>query len=180
MSVAKKLASQTAVYGLSSIWGGCLRSLWCRCTPLGLSAGEYGIVTDLYAYVAFLNIVFTYGMETAYFRFANRPGTDRRHLYSQVMSLLLVSSVVLSGFLVLLSGPVADVLPLPRPATLYRVACPDSGPRCLVAVPFARLRLENKAKKFAAIRFTNTLGECGLEPVFHRVLPRCVRRAHAS
>jgi O-antigen/teichoic acid export membrane protein len=166
MSVAKKLASQTAVYGLSSILG---RALTFALVPLytaQFAPGEYGIVTDLYAYVAFLNIVFTYGMETAYFRFANRPGTDRRQLYDQVMSLLLCSSLVLSGLLVLLSGPIADILRYPD-RTIYIVwLAIILGLDAVVAVPFARLRLENKATKFAAVRFTNTLVNVGLSLFF--------------
>ncbi|MBC6606205.1 polysaccharide biosynthesis C-terminal domain-containing protein [Hymenobacter sp. BT188] len=166
MSVAKKLASQTAVYGLSSILG---RALTFALVPLYTAQfvpGEYGIVTELYTYVAFLNILFTYGMETAYFRFANRPGTDRRQLYNQVMSMLLTSSLLLSGLLVVLSGPLAEILGYPDRAIYIVWLALVLGLDAIVAVPFARLRLENKAKKFAAIRFTNTLLNVGLSLFF--------------
>ena len=66
MSVIKKLASQTAVYGVSSIVGRVLTYLLVPIYTGAFSAAEYGIVTGLYAYVSFLNVVFTYGMETTY------------------------------------------------------------------------------------------------------------------
>ncbi|MFC7666836.1 lipopolysaccharide biosynthesis protein [Hymenobacter humi] len=105
MSVAKKLASQTAVYGVSSIVGRVLTYLLVPVYTAYFAAAEYGIVTALYAYVSFLNVVFTYGMETTFFRFANQRGADRRELYSRVLSLMLVSSVVLTTLLVLLAEP---------------------------------------------------------------------------
>ena len=71
MSVAKKLASQTAVYGVSSIVGRVLTYLLVPIYTGAFAAAEYGVVTGLYAYVSFLNVVFTYGMETTFFRFAS-------------------------------------------------------------------------------------------------------------
>ena len=97
MSVVKKLASQTAVYGVSSIVGRVLTYLLTPIFTAAFAAAEFGIVTGLYAYVSFLNVVFTYGMETTFFRFANRPGTDRKELYGRVLSLLLVSTAVLTS-----------------------------------------------------------------------------------
>ena len=83
MSVLKKLASQTAVYGISSIVGRVLTYLLMPIYTGAFAAAEYGVVTGLYAYVSFLNVVFTYGMESTFFRFANRPDIDRRERHAE-------------------------------------------------------------------------------------------------
>lgn len=172
MSVAKKLAGQTAVYGISSIVGRVLSYLLVPIYTSRFAAAEYGIVTALYAYVSFLNVVFTYGMETAYFRFANRPDTDRQALYSQVLSLLLVSSVVLSGLLALLATPLMNLMHLPPGHERYAVwIALILGLDAMAAIPFARLRLENKARKFATIRMVNILLTVGLNLFFLVLCP---------
>ncbi|WP_216679152.1 oligosaccharide flippase family protein [Hymenobacter siberiensis] len=172
MSVAKKLASQTAVYGVSSIVGRVFSYLL---TPLYtgvFAAAEFGIVTGIFAYVSFLNVVFTYGMETTYFRFANRPGTDRRELYDRVLSLLLVSTAGLTAVLLLLSKPLLALLSIPPGNERYGVwMALILGLDALSAIPFARLRLENKARKFAAIKLANILATVALNVFFLLLCP---------
>ena len=167
MSVAKKLASQTAVYGISSIVGRVLTYLLVPLYTGRFAAAEYGIVTGLYAYVSFLNVVFTYGLETTYFRFANRAGTDRELLYDRVLSLLLVSSVLFSALLAWQAGALMQLLGLP--ASQDRLAVWLAlilGLDALAAIPFARLRLENKARKFATVRMASILLNVGLNLFF--------------
>lgn len=171
MSIAKKLASQTAIYGVSSIVGRVLSYLLVPIYTRVFERAEYGVVTELYAYVAFLNIVFTYGMETAYFRFANRPGTDRRLLYDQVLSLLLVSSVALGGLLVLLAGPLAALLQYQGQEKFFVYLALILAIDAVAALPFARLRLENRARKFAALRLMNVVVNVGLNLFFIRLCP---------
>jgi O-antigen/teichoic acid export membrane protein len=171
MSVVKKLASQTAVYGVSSIVGRVLTYLLVPIYTRVFGRAEYGIVTELYAYVAFLNIVFTYGIETAYFRFANRPGADRQMLYDRVLSLLVLSSIVLSGTLALLSGPLAELLRYPGQSQYLVWLAIILGLDAVVALPFARLRLENKARKFAVVRLLNIGVNVGLNLFFIKLCP---------
>ncbi|UOG74446.1 polysaccharide biosynthesis C-terminal domain-containing protein [Hymenobacter tibetensis] len=155
MSVAKKLASQAAIYGVSSIVGRVLTYFLVPVYTARFAPAEYGVVTDLYAYVAFFNVLYTYGLETAYFRFANRPGTDRDKLYSQVLSLLLLSSTALSGALILLATPITEALRYPGQERYIVWLALILGIDSVVSIPFARLRLENKARKFAGVRLTN-------------------------
>ncbi len=171
MSIAKKLASQTAIYGVSSIVGRVLSYLLVPIYTRVFGREEYGIVTELYAYVAFLNILFTYGMETAYFRFANRPGADRRGLYDQVLSALLVSSVGLGGLLVLLAGPLAAVLEYQGQEKYFVYLALILGIDAVAALPFARLRLENQARRFALLRMLNVAVNVGLNLFFIKLCP---------
>jgi O-antigen/teichoic acid export membrane protein len=171
MSVAKRLASQTAVYGVSSIVGRVLTYLLVPVYTRVFGRAEYGVVTELYAYVAFLNIVFTYGIETAYFRFANRAGADRQLLYDRVLSLLLLTSLVLSGVLALLARPLAELLRYPGQSSYIVWLAIILGLDAVVALPFARLRLENKARKFAAVRLVNIVVNVGLNLFFVKLCP---------
>lgn len=172
MSVAKKLASQTAIYGVSSIVGRVLTYLLVPVYTARFAAAEYGIVTALYACVSFLNVLFTYGLETTFFRFANRPGTDRQLLYNRVLSLLLVSSVLFSAVLAWQAGTLLRLLSLPSGQERYAVwLALILGLDAVAAIPFARLRLENKARKFATIRMANIVLNVALNLFFIIVCP---------
>ncbi|MDO7875124.1 polysaccharide biosynthesis C-terminal domain-containing protein [Hymenobacter sp. ASUV-10] len=177
MSVLKKLAGQTAVYGVSSIVGRVLTYLLVPVYTAYFAAAEYGIVTGLYAYVSFLNVVFTYGMETTFFRFANRPGADRRELYDRVLSLLLVSTVVLTVLLALLARPLLSLLEIPPGHEQYAIwIALILGLDTLTAIPFARLRLENKARRFAGIKLAGIVLNVGLN-LFFIVFCPCLLKA---
>ena len=172
MSVLKKLAGQTAVYGVSSIVGRVLTYLLVPVYTAYFAAAEYGIVTGLYAYISFLNVVFTFGLETTFFRFANRPGTDRKELYDRVLTLLLVSSTVLSLLLLLLARPLLALLEIPAGHTHYvgwmaLILWLDT----VAAIPFARLRLENRARRFAAIKLAGIGLNVGLNLFFIVLCP---------
>jgi len=172
MSVAKKLASQTAVYGVSSIVGRVLTYLLTPLYTARFAAAEYGVVTALYAMVSFLNVVFTYGLETTFFRFSNRAGADRSLLYNRVLSLLLVTSVVFSGLLAWQAGTLLRLLKLPSGQERYAVwLALILGLDAMAAIPFARLRLENKARKFATIRMANIVLNVVLNLFFIIVCP---------
>ena len=172
MSIAKKLASQTAVYGVSSIVGRVLTYLLVPLYTRAFAAAEYGVVTGLYAYVSFLNVVFTYGMETTYFRFANRPGTDRQALYDRSLSLLLVSSVLLTALLMGLARPLLGLLDIGpgHERYAYWVAL-ILGLDAMSAIPFARLRLENRARKFAAVKMAGIVLNVALNLFFIVLCP---------
>ena len=178
MSIAKKLASQTAIYGVSSIVGRVVNYLLVPVYTGHFAAAEYGIVTGLYAYVSFLNVVFTYGLETTFFRFANRPGEDRRTLYNRTLSLLLLSSAGLTALLMLLARPLLGLLRLPPGHDEYAIwVALILGLDAVAALPFARLRLENKARKFAAIRLANILLNVGLNLFFIVLCPAVLKSA---
>ncbi|WP_223651316.1 lipopolysaccharide biosynthesis protein [Hymenobacter psoromatis] len=181
MSIAKKLASQTAIYGVSSIVGRVVNYLLVPLYTAHFVAAEFGIVTGLYAYVSFLNVVFTYGLETTFFRFANRPGEDRQALYNRTLSLLLLSSAGLTALLMLLARPLLGLLGLPPGHNEYAIwIALILGLDAVAALPFARLRLENKARKFASIRLTNIALNVGLNLFFIVLCPAVAHSAPGS
>ena len=87
MANLKSLAKDTAIYGLSSIVGRFLNYLLVPLYTATLSAadGGYGVITNVYAYTALLLVILTYGMETTFFRFANKEGEDPQKVYSTTL-----------------------------------------------------------------------------------------------
>ncbi len=87
MAGLKSLAKETAIYGLSSIVGRFLNYLLVPVYTMALSAqsGGYGVVTNIYAWVALLLVLLTCGMETGFFRFANKGEDDPMRVYSTTL-----------------------------------------------------------------------------------------------
>ncbi len=167
MSIAKKLVGQTAAYGLSSIVGRTLNFLLVPIYTEVFHPAEYGIVTYLYAFVAFFNILYTFGLETAFFRFANKPEADKQRLYNQVLSIIICTSIVFTTLIILASGTIADYLAYTPEQEKYIIwLAIILAIDAIVAIPFARLRLENKAAKFASIKFINILITVGANSFF--------------
>ena len=99
MSLLKKLAGETAIYGLSSILGRLLN--YVLLTPYltrVFSTESYGIISDVYAYVALLTVIFSYRMETAFFRYASRSET-KENAFDTANVMLLGSTIILSSLL---------------------------------------------------------------------------------
>jgi O-antigen/teichoic acid export membrane protein len=157
MSIAKKLVGQTAAYGLSSIVGRALNYLLVPVYTRVFLPEEYGVVSYLYAFVAFFNIVYTYGMETAFFRFANKPETDPKAVYNRVLSAILVSSTIFTTVLLLFSDNIARYVGYPEQREYIIWLALVLAIDAIVAIPFAWLRHQNKAIKFASIKLSNIL-----------------------
>ena len=111
MNSLKKLAGQTAIYGLSSVIGRLLNYLLVPLYTRCFAPEEYGIVTELYAYVAFLVVFLTYGLETAFFRFSKKEN-DSEKVYGTVLISLIISSCVFLFLTLLSSASIADYMGL--------------------------------------------------------------------
>ena len=155
MSQLKKLASDTAVYGLSSIIGRMLNYFLVPLYTSVFAPDTYGIVTEFYAYVAFFNIIYTYGLETAFFRFATKTGHQPGEVYNNAQSLIILSSLLLSGLLYALAPQIAVLLEYPGKEHLIQWLALIMGVDAILAIPYAKLRLENKAWTFAITKLSN-------------------------
>ncbi|OOG68614.1 oligosaccharide flippase family protein [Algoriphagus sp. A40] len=155
MSNLKKLAGQTAIYGLSSILGRSINFLLIIVYTAYLNPEALGAFTGIYALVGFLNIVFTYGMETAFFRFSTGKNLDSTKVYHNTQSLLITSTLVL-GSAIYLSAPwLAEVMNYQGQAYLFRWMALILSFDAVLAIPFAKLRLENRAFAFAGAKLIN-------------------------
>ena len=147
----KKLVGQTAIYGLSSIIG---RLLYYFLTPFITRAflpDEYGVVTELYAYVGFLLVFLTYGMETGFFRFAEKSKNPQL-VFSTALTPLIVTSLLFILAFILLAQPIANILQYPDNKEYIIMFAIIIGFDAFLALPFAKLRQENRPIKFASYK----------------------------
>lgn len=156
MNIFKKLAGETAVYGLSSIVGRFLNFLLIPIYTRKLDPEEFGIYTEMYTYVTFLLPLFTYGMETAFFRFYNNEN-EKQKVYNSIFSTLLISTSALIAGGLLFTQNIADVLGYSNYTFLISGILFITVFDILSTIPFAKLRSENKAFKFAGIKIFGIL-----------------------
>lgn len=165
MSSIRSLAGQTALYGLSSIIGRFLNYLLVPIYTRVFAPEAYGVVSEFYAYATFLIVVFTYGMETALFHF-NRKADNPDYVYKNVLSTVTFSSVIISALLIIFSKPIAasiDYASHPEYISWFAMILAFDA---ISSIPFAKLRLEEKAKKFALYKLLNIIFNIGLNLFF--------------
>ncbi len=165
MTGLRQLAGQTVIYGASSVIGRILNYVLVPLYTAVFSPAQYGVVTELYGYVAFLNILYAYGFETSYFRFSTKDGNEDRY-FNTAQSSLLISSILFSGILIVLAEPISVLLGYEGHADHIIWLALILGIDALVVVPFARLRLENKAVRFASLKLINITLNIGLNVFF--------------
>lgn len=178
MSVLSKLAGQTAIYGVSSIVARFLNYLL---TPLYTSRGvfapaAFGVITSLYAWTAFLNVVLTFGMETTFFRFANKHERDGR-VYTTAVYLLTATTAVFLVLGLFFANSIASFIGYPDHATSVRLLVVIIGIDAVTVVPMARLRQENRPWKFAAINVLSVIVNIGFNLFF---LAYCMPKFNAG
>ncbi len=161
MSLIKKLASETAIYGLSSIVGRFLNYLLVPLYTRTLLPSEYGISNELSAYAGFLMVLFSYRMESAFFRFGT-PVEDRERTYSTAVWSLLSSTAVIVALMFLFAQPIANFLNYPAHPEYIRWFALILGFDCLTELPFARLRLEQRPRRFVFVKLTWIATNIGL------------------
>jgi O-antigen/teichoic acid export membrane protein len=164
LSNIKTLAGQTFWYGFSNIFGRFLNYLL---TPLltGIyDPSKYGDISLLFAAAAFLNIVFTYGMETAYFRFNNSH--PERDVYATGLFSLLLTTVILTAVLMIPVPAIAGFMKMPGHPEYLKWVIWIVALDTLAVLPFSKLRYEGKPRKFAAIKILNILVNVGLVVFF--------------
>lgn len=166
----KKLAGQTAWYGISSIAAKFINYLLTPYLTYKLSLAVYGQQSEMYALIPFLNVVFTYGMETAYFRFSNKD-IDEKKVFSTAGFSLITSTVFLTGLLLLFRQQVASLVSLPTHPEFITWAAWVIALDTLTTLPFAKLRYEGRPRKYAFIRVLSILINVGSVYFFYSLLP---------
>ncbi|HYF70773.1 MAG TPA: polysaccharide biosynthesis C-terminal domain-containing protein [Ohtaekwangia sp.] len=157
MSKIKRLAGETVLYGLGSIVPRFFNFMLVPLHTSVFTPEEYGIVTILFSYTAVVNTVYMFGMETAYFRFATKPGADEKSIYRLTQTVVIAISGVLSLIAMLFSEPLATALDVPDKPQLIMWLAAIMFIDAIVAIPFARLRLQKKPFRFALGKFINIM-----------------------
>lgn len=181
MASIRQLAGQSAIYGLSSIVGRFLNYLLVPLhTNIFTNPGDYGVVTEMYAYISFLIIIYTFGLETAFFHFSERKPEQRHKVFGTSMSLLLTISVALSGMIILFSDSLAGMMDYAsNPEYLTWIAL-IIGFDALNSLPFARLRQQNKAMKFAMLKLAGIGVNIFFNILFFLILPKASPESFAG
>lgn len=162
----KKLASDTALYGVSSILGRVIGYLLVPLHTAVFEPEELAPQVTLYAWVAVFNLLYAFGMETAFFRFATRDRNRTQHIFDVSLTAVGAVSVGLSVMLVAFSQPLASSFGIGgRPEFITWMALIMIVDAC-VGLPFARLRLEQRPRVFVMIRVANILLNVGLNFYF--------------
>ncbi|MFH1319049.1 MAG: oligosaccharide flippase family protein [Bacteroidota bacterium] len=178
MNSLKKLAGQTAVYGVSSILGRMLNYLLVPLYTRVFTTEQYGVVTEMYAYVAFLIIILTYGMETAFFRFSS-ASDNKNKVYSTALISLITTSLLFICLAAIFSQPIANWLRYPNHTEYVTWFAIIVGLDALSAIPLARLRELGKAKLFATVNIISIFVNIGLN-LFFLVYCRHIYEVHGE
>ena len=173
MAELKSLAKDTAIYGMSSIVGRFLNYLLVPLytAVLPASSGGYGVVSNVYAYTALILVLLTFGMETGFFRFANKSDENPEKVYANTLwfvgGLSLLFVILGMTFL----HPIASFLEYPDHADYVGMMILVVALDSFQCVPFAYLRYKKRPIKFAAIKMLNIVGNIGLNLFFLLLCP---------
>ena len=168
----KQLFGQTAIYGMGIVLPRLLNYL--LLTPFYTRVFEkaaYGVITELYAYVVFLLVILTYGMETGYFRFASNSG-QKEKVYTTVLGSLFTTSLLFILAMWLWSGPVSRAIGYDQHPEYILWLAVIVGIDAFTSIPFARIRLRNRPLTYALIRIVEVGINIGLNLFFLYYCPR--------
>ncbi|MEQ8924543.1 MAG: oligosaccharide flippase family protein [Fulvivirga sp.] len=168
MGQLRSLAGQTAIYGVSSILGRIINYLLVGLHTAIFLPEQLGIVASLFAYTAIFLVIYTFGMETTFFRYAK---DNLENAYASTCTVVIVVSTLLSSLIYFNSGFLAPLIGYPSAAEYIEWLAIILWIDSILAIPFGRLRFENKAKKFASVKIANILINIGLQFAFLLVIP---------
>ena len=173
MANLKSLAKDTAIYGMSSILGRFLNYLLVPLYTSKLSAasGGYGIITNLYAYTALLMVILTYGMETTFFRYANKTNEDPQKVYSSTLIMVGFTSLLFIALVSIFLQPLSGVMGYSDHSSYVWVMAATVSIDAFQCIPFAYLRYKKRPIKFAALKLLFIAFNIALNLLYFVVLP---------
>lgn len=182
MAGLKSLAKDTAIYGLSSIVGRFLNYLLVPLytAVIPAASGGYGVVSNVYAYTALILVLLTFGMETGFFRFANKQDENPDKVYANSLIFVGGLSLIFIVLCMVFLHPISSLLEYPDHtdyvAMMVVVVALDS----FQCIPFAYLRYKKRPVKFAAIKLFNIIGNICLNLFFLLLCPWLYKVAPSS
>lgn len=179
MAQIKKLAKQTAIYGIPSIVGRFLNFLLVPLYTYTFAPEAYGIVTEFYTYTALLMVLLTYGMETTFFRYVHKCD-DRSLVYSTGLWSLFFTSSCFFLLVFLLKDRIGTALGYPYAADYVLWFALILVADVMAALPFCLLREQNKAFRFAWLKTVNIAVNIGLNLFFILFCPAWIEAHPAS
>ncbi|NLR92392.1 lipopolysaccharide biosynthesis protein [Flammeovirga agarivorans] len=162
----KKLLSDTVIYGLTTVLMRLINYLLVPLHTKVFDPDAFGIVSIFYSFAVFFNVIYTYGMETTYFWFASKEGSDKEEVFSKILSSLSITSVVFSSILWLFSGQISTLLGFENSDIYVKFFALLYAIDTLLVVPFASLRIDGQAKRFAVLKIIEVVLTVGLNYFF--------------
>ena len=168
MANMKSLAKDTAIYGLSSIVGRFLNYLLVPLYTAKLAAagGGYGVITNMYAYTALIMVLLTFGMETTFFRFANKEGEEPMRVYSTTLLTVGGLSLLFVALVLLFISPISLVMGYADHPQYVWVMAVTVAIDAFSCIPFSYLRYQKKAIKFASLKLLNIVMNITMNVVY--------------
>lgn len=173
MANLKSLLKDTAIYGLSSIAGRFINYLLVpiQTTAFAAAGGQYGVVTNIYAYTALLLVVLTYGMETTFFRYVNKSEENPQTVYSTVLISVAATAALFVALVFAFLPQIATFMKYPDHHDWVAVMFVCVAIDAFKCIPFAYLRYQKKAIKFACLQLVNICLNIVLNLMYLIVLP---------
>jgi len=180
MSNLKSLVKDTAIYGLSSIVGRFLNYLLVPLYTIKISAvsGGYGVITNLYAYTALFLVLLTYGMETTFFRFANKSDENPQRVYSTILLSVGFTSALFIAMVVLFLHPIAQAMGYADHPSYIWVMAATVAIDAFQCIPFAYLRYQKRPIKFAVLKLLFVGSNISLNLIYYLLLPALYEGGH--
>ena len=173
MANLKSLVKDTAIYGLSSILARFINYFLVpiQTKHFNAAGGQYGIITNVYAYVSLLIILLTYGMETTFFRFMSKEGENPERVYSTALRMVATTSLVFAVIVSVCLQPLANMMGYSDHPEYIWVMFVTVAIDAFVAIPMAYLRYLHRPIKFASIQIFNIIMNIILNILYLIVLP---------
>ena len=165
----KALAGQTVIYGMGTIVPRLLNYLMVPLYVRVFAPGIYGQITDLYAWIAFLLALLTYGMETTFFRYTQKENPDK--VFNNIVSCIITTTTIFLILYIILYKNFAQLIQYEHNTQYVLFLGIIVALDALTAVPFAKLRKNNQAKLFTVIKIANVCLNIGLNLFFLLVIP---------
>jgi O-antigen/teichoic acid export membrane protein len=178
LSLLKKLAGETVIYGVSNVVSRLINFLLVPYyTRVLVNTADYGVVNVMYGYVGLLLVIMTYRMETGFFRFGAKK-ENRDKVFSTSMISLMTTTPIFVTLLIIFSQDVANLIQYPDSPRYVIWFALIIGMDALTRVPLAKLRLDSRPKMFLAVQLTNIFVNVGANIFFITLCPILLENGH--
>lgn len=169
----KRLAGQTATYGISSVVGRLLGYLLVPYFTRIMTKAQFGEYTDMYALIPFALIVLTLGMESGYFRFAGKASTEeeKRRVFATAWGIVTLVSAVFMATVLMFKGGIATLTDYTHNPSFIWIVGTIITVDAVSAIPFARLREQGRAVRYVILRLVSVIINIGFTVFFFSWLP---------
>ena len=172
MSVFKYLFKQTFIYGLATVLPRALSIVLVPLYVIVLGKEQYGVYASLMAFLILGNVVLSYGMETAFFRFINKEKSQKKIVQSTALSSLTISTLIFLILTLIFSQSISSVLEFKKEFIVYGIIILSLD--ALAVLPFVWYRANNKPMRYATIKIINVCVNLGFNLFFFLLLPELI------